>query len=266
MEGLRRRRVLGSPWRAAYPGADLPRMAHRARPERGLDRRRAYRGAHPVDEDPSEHAGRRRFGHRHQQDHRARLRKDPRDAIQHTRDCCAFGRGRRLRPHRRVLRIARRVDGCGAHGVRGRGRAAPVRGRVRHFCIHAIVLRAGDRPFRPISHAWRIRLSLPAIGAGAAPARRGDGSLPRPRPGQAAPGVRLVRRTAGASQPHTERARRAPRVRINRCIGGAGLANFRRIHLRNTHSGGIGRGARLPWPSRASRRRPGANPPSQATK
>ena len=68
----------------------------------------------------------------------------------------------------RVRRVHGPLDGRGADGVRGSGRA-PARGRgVRDVRVDRAVLRPGDRPVRAGAAARGDRLGVPAVGAGAA--------------------------------------------------------------------------------------------------
>ncbi len=106
-------------------------------------------------------------------------------------------------PSERISRVLGRhqpLDGRGAHGVRRRRRAPAGRRGVRHERVDAAVLRAGDRPLRPVAPPRaRPRASSCRRYPTCCSLGQRDGGPAQPRPRQAAPGERrptTIRRDA----------------------------------------------------------------------
>ena len=176
--------------------------------------------------------------------------------------CCPTTR-RRARKIAAFAALRRPLDGRGADGVRGRGRAPAGRRRVRDQRVHRAVLRPGGRPVRPGPAARRDRVGVPALGAGPARASRPSSrpnattwSAPaQPRTPEAS---RARRGAAGAGHPGRLRARRP--LRGAQGVGALRPGALRRRRVRHRHRRGLARGRGLPGPARPARSGPGPHP------
>ena len=180
-----------------------PPAAHGARPRGRLDRERparrrpaARRGARRRPRRRGRAGGGRRQGARGRAGRPAG--RDHREAASrgHLRRPGRLGRDRPLRRRRRAL------AGVGADGQRGRRRAPPARGRVRHRRAHRAVLPPGGGPLRaPHPHpAAADELPVPARRPRAQGAGRPGGGGAPPRAG-AQPGAGGAR----GAQPSAQR-------------------------------------------------------------
>ncbi len=180
-----RRRGGGAAGRAADQGPVGAGAAHRTRPGRRLDGRRA-RGRRPAALRGTPARARRRWaGDRDRPGRRPRLRLAAEADHRGAADAGALRREGRLEADRRVHRQRRPVAGGGPDGLRRRRRAPAGGGRLRHDDGNSALLRPGHRAIRARAAARRDGVGVPAVGGEPARLRRRDGARARPRAGSA---------------------------------------------------------------------------------
>ncbi len=197
--------------RAADQGPDRAGPAHRARPGGVVDPVGAGGGRQAALGGTPTRARRRRPGDRDRPGVGPGLRRAAEADHRRGADGGALRRADRVEEDLGVHRGRPAVDGRGPDGLRGGRRTPPRRRRLRHHHRDAAVLRAGRRPVRPGPRARRDGVDLPALGAGPAGLRLGDGGRARPRAGpDDHRRGRHLRRRAGPARRGQPRGSRPP--------------------------------------------------------